>query len=352
MLTPPVKHCSVLRTLPLLLALTPLAGCYLLQAAQGQLALNARRVPVARLLAAPETPPRLRSELELAARLREFASRELGLPDNNSYRSYVDLGRPYVVWNVYAAGEFSVEPLRWCFPVAGCVAYRGYFREQRARRFAHRLEIRGEDVWVSGVPAYSTLGHFADPLLSSMLGWDESELAGLMFHELAHQLLYVAGDTAFNEAFATVVETAGVRRWFAAAGRDAVLAEFKQRAARAEEVGSLVGAARGRLRQLYAAPLPASEKRRLKAAEFERLRGEYAALEQRWGSGGGYAALFDRGLNNARLLAFATYHDCVPGLERELAAVGEQLPEFYAAMRRLATPAARAQRQALCAPAG
>ena len=338
-----------LRTACLLAAFAPLSGCYLLQAAQGQMALNARREPIAQLLAAPATPRALRAQLELSARLRDFASRELKLPDNDSYRSYADIGRPYVVWNVFAAAEFSVEPRRWCFPIAGCVAYRGYFSERRAQAFALGLEARGFDAYVAGVPAYSTLGHFADPVLSTMLGWDEAALAALLFHELAHQLVYVRDESAFNEAFATVVADEGVRRWLAAGGREPALAAFRAQAARSAEIAALVSAGRNRLRQIYAAPLAPAEKRARKALEFARLRAAYAALRARWGSGG-YEWLFGSQLNNALLLSVATYHDCEPALAAELAAAGG-LPEFYAAMRELARPQARARRAALCAPA-
>jgi predicted aminopeptidase len=337
------------RILVVLLALGPLAGCYLLETASGQLELNERRVPVAKLLADPGTAAPLRAQLELATRLRDYASRELGLPDNSSYRSYADLGRPYVVWNVFAAAEFSVDPKTWCFPIAGCVAYRGYFAEARARRFALSLESRGWDVAVGGVAAYSTLGHFADPVLNTMLGWDETELAALMFHELSHQLLYVKNDTAFNEAFATVVENEGVRRWLAAAGNGSALQEFQNREARYAEVVALVTEARARLRLLYARRLPPAEMRALKAGELERLRAAYAARRARLGAG--YQWLFGAELNNALLASVATYQDCVPGLEARLEEAGHDLPRFYAAVRALAKLTAAQRRAAVCGQA-
>ncbi|MBS0376605.1 MAG: aminopeptidase [Proteobacteria bacterium] len=330
-----------------LLACLALPGCYVLEAARGQLDLNARRVPVATLLAAPGTDPALRRQLEVATRIRDFASAALGLPDNASYRSYADLGRPYVVWNVFATPEFAVQPRTWCFPVAGCVAYRGYFDERRARGFALALEARGDDVAIGGVPAYSTLGHFADPLLSTMLRWDEVELAALVFHELAHQRLYVGGDTAFNEAFATVVEREGVRRWLEADGRGALLADYQAREARYARVAALVAGARARLRALYAQPLPAPELRAGKAAEFERLAAEYRSRREELGSG--FDWLFGPGLNNARLLAVATYQDCVPGLAARLAAVEGDLGKFYAEARALARASRAARHAAVCA---
>jgi predicted aminopeptidase len=339
-----------LRALVLLPALGSLAGCYVLEAARGQFDLNSRRVPIAQLLAAPGTAPELRAQLTLAERLRDFASRELSLPDNASYRSYADVGRRYVLWNVFATREFSVEPQTWCFPVAGCVAYRGYFAERRAREFALGLEARGFEVAVGGVAAYSTLGHFADPLTNTMLGWDETELAGLIFHELSHQLVYVKGDSAFNEAFATVVETEGVRRWLTAAGHAPSLAAFAARQARDREVAELVGASRGRLTRIYARAIPLAEKRALKSEEFARLRAAYQRRRAQWG--GGYDWLFGPQLNNATLLTVATYRDCVPGLEVQLAAVERDLPRFYAEVRRLGNLPVATRRAALCRSPG
>ena len=335
-----------LRLFVLLAVLAPLGGCYILETARGQLDLNSRRVPIARVLAAPDTAPSLRRQLDLATRLRDFASASLALPDNASYRSYADVGRRYVVWNVFAAPEFDVAPRTWCFPVAGCVAYRGYFSEARAREFALELEAEGDDVAVTGVPAYSTLGHFADPVLSTMLNWDETELAALVFHELAHQLLYVKGDTAFNEAFATVVEREGVRRWLEAEGRPAALDEYRRREQRYRTVAALVSASRARLKALYAEALAPQEMRDAKRAELARLRAEYAA--QRTALGAGYDWLFDAGLNNARLLAVATYQDCVPGLEARLGAAGGDLVRFYAAARALAHERRAARHAAVC----
>ena len=335
-----------LRLLVVLVVLAPLGGCYVLEAARGQLELNARRVPIAAVLADPGTTPALRAQLTLATRLRDFASAALALPDNASYRSYADVGRPYVVWNVFATPEFDVEPRTWCFPVAGCVGYRGYFSAARARDFALNLEAAGNDVAVTGVPAYSTLGHFADPVLNTMLYWDETELAALVFHELAHQLLYVKGDTAFNEAFATVVEHEGVRRWLEAEGRPEALEDYRHREERYRAVAALLGASRERLRTLYAAPASPQQKRDAKRAELARLRAEYAAARATLGAG--YDWLFDAALNNARLLAVATYQDCVPGLEARLAAADFDLERFYAAARSLARLSRAARHDAAC----
>src|SRR6202011_4337529 len=217
------------RALLLAAACTLLSGCgtrYLMQAASGQWQVLRQRVPIDTLRADARTPPALRAELQEVRAAREFASRELGLPDNSSYRSYADIGRPYVVWNVVATPEFSVQPRHWCFPIAGCVAYRGYFREKNARSFAAGLASRGFDVTVGGVPAYSTLGKFADPIVSTMMRYGDSELAAIIFHELAHQLLYAKNDTDFNEACATTVEDAGLERWLASRGPPDLMRTF------------------------------------------------------------------------------------------------------------------------------
>src|SRR6185437_14397083 len=176
----------------------------------------------------PSTPEAVKARLTEVSAARDFASRELALPDNSSYRTYADVKRPYVVWNVVAAPEFSVRPRRWCFPVSGCVSYRGYFHERRARAFAANLASRGDDVQVDGVTAYSTLGHFADPVLSTMLRYGDPDLAGTIFHELAHQLIYIPGDSEFNESFAMTVEDEGLARWLRARGRSGELAGFRR----------------------------------------------------------------------------------------------------------------------------
>jgi predicted aminopeptidase len=331
-----------------------LSGCatpYLLQAASGQWQLLHRRVPIDSVLADPHTPPALRAHLEEVRAAREFASRELHLPDNASYRSYADIGRPYVVWNVVAAPEFSVEPKRWCFPVAGCVAYRGYFRERRAREFAARLAVRGFDVAVDGVPAYSTLGRFADPVLSSMLRYGDDELAGTIFHELAHQLLYVRDDSEFNEAFATTVEDEGLERWLEHQGATERLRQLRERQADAAAFAGLMAQARARLARLYASDAPRDEMRMHKAAAFATLAADMRALEHQQGvSYPLYEEWIAEGLNNARLASVSTYFGCLPGFRRVLAESGNDLTRFYAAVRELAR-APRAQRHArLCNP--
>jgi predicted aminopeptidase len=318
-------------------ATLPLTGCYLMQAAGGQMAIASKREPIGAVIADSSTPDELRARLEYVVAARDFASRELGLPDNDSYRSYADLGRPYVVWNVFATPEFSVEPRRWCFPIAGCVVYRGYFSEESAKRYARKLRRRGDDVAVGGVAAYSTLGHFKDPVLNTMLGWSDAQLAATLFHELAHQVVYVPGDSQFNESFATVVEEAGLERWLAVRHRMEDLDAWQQQRERQSQFVALLLKARDKLRELYQSALPEEAKRDRKQYEFGELKLEYSQLrQQEWHGYAGYDRWFDRTLTNAHLVSAATYYGCVPGLRRVLSEAGGDLPRFYEAAKQLA----------------
>jgi len=311
-----------------------LPGCYYAHLAAGQLEMNGKREPITEVVARPDTDPKLRARLELAAQARDFAVAELGLPDNGSYHAFADLGRRYATWNVFATPEFSVEAKRWCFPIAGCVSYRGYFDESRAAREADRLRARGYDTFVGPSIAYSTLGHLRDPVLNTMLVYGDTELAAFIFHELAHQAVYAQGDSDFNEAFASVVENEGVRRWLARDGNSAELEKFVALRARQAEVAGLMVDARARLAVLFAKPLEPDAMRMEKAAGFARLREALAA--------GGHPTTGE--FNNARLVAVATYERCVPALRAELDRLGNFLPEFYAAMQDLAVrPQARAK---------
>jgi len=314
-----------------------LQGCYYAHVTAGQLEMNSKREPIPEVIARPDTPARLRQQLELAAKARDFALAELHLPDNGSYRTYADLGRRYATWNLFAAPEFSVGPKRWCFPVAGCVAYRGYFDEARAAREAGKLRARGYDVYVGPSIAYSTLGHFRDPVLNTMLRYGDVELAAFIFHELAHQAVYAQGDSDFNEAFANVVENEGLRLWLAREGRSEELGQFVALRDRQREYAELLVESRRTLAALYEQPLAPEAKRAQKTAEFARLREALVA--------GGHPATGD--FNNARLVAVATYERCVPALRAELARLGGDLPAFYAEMRRLTGN--RQARASLCA---
>ncbi len=317
--------------------LLAVSGCgitYLAQATHGQLAVLAARQPIDEVIARDSTPDALKLELRRARRIRQFASQELGLPDNAAYRTYADIGRPYVVWNVVATPEFSVTPLQWCFPVAGCVAYRGYFKEAAARRFAASLRHQGDDVLVGGVPAYSTLGHFADPLLSTVAGYSELDLAALIFHELAHQKAYLPGDTSYNEAFATAVEDAGVARYAARYLDAAALADWQRRQQLRAQVVALFGAAREDLKRLYRTRLAPVAMRARKAQRLARLATDVRALEQRSGLSSGFGGWIAAGLNNAYLASVATYYDQVPHFTRILQQTcGGYFPCLYVKVR-------------------
>jgi predicted aminopeptidase len=332
----PDAKTGLIKRLALAAAALALSGCYYVHLATGQLQMNRRREPIADLVAREDTDAALRQRLDYADHARDFAISALGLPDNGSYRSYADLGRPYATWNLFAAPEFSVKPKRWCFPVAGCVVYRGYFKEQRAERAAKHMAGRGNDVYIGPSLAYSTLGHLRDPVLNTMLRYGDAELAALIFHELAHQAAYVPGDSDFNEAFATIVETEGARRWLTHLGRGDELDSFLASSRREQELAELMVATRERLAAVYAGGSPAEDMRAAKAAEFSRLRESLTAL-----------GLKSAGeLNNARLAAVATYHRCVPALAALLAQHDGDLPAFYSAIRALARDAAA--RSALC----
>ncbi|MDA7086736.1 aminopeptidase [Pseudomonas sp. SA3-5] len=318
---------------PLLAALLLLGGCgtldYYGHLARGQLQLLQARQPVAALLHDPQVDPGLQQRLILTQQVRDFASAELDLPDNRSYRLYADIQRPFVVWNLFATAEFSVQPELHCFPIAGCVAYRGYYSLGRGRGAAALLKQRGFDTYLAGVEAYSTLGWFDDPILSSMLRWSDERLVAVIFHELAHQQLYVADDTAFNESFATFVEREGLRQWQQARGLG-LSAGGRREARQHEQFIALVLASRARLKQLYARDLTTDATRVAKQAEFERLRQEYRALREReWGGRGRYDAWVAAPLNNAKLLPFGLYHKWVPAFATIFAEVGGDWSRFY-----------------------
>jgi predicted aminopeptidase len=311
-----------------------LSGCetlaYYGQAVGGQLALSAKARPLEQVLADPEASDDLKARLRAAQAIRDFAARELGLPQEGAYRDYADLGRPYAVWNVVAAPEFSLKPVQSCFPIAGCVAYRGYYDRSAAERHAAARRAAGYDVAVYGVPAYSTLGWFDDPLLSTFVDYPDAELARLLFHELAHHVVYVKDDSTFNESFAVAVEREGLRRWHAAHGR-----EGQARPGR-EEFAARVEAARSAVQALYRLRLAPAEMRRRKHEALAPLAPRLARLR-------GFESVEP---NNAVIALFATYTQKVPAFERLLAEAGGDLERFYARVRELAR-LPRAERDAL-----
>lgn len=339
----------VLRILFPALLLLLLNGCtsagYYSQLASGQVRLLQAREPIDRVIAAPTRDPKLRAHLAQARKAREFASKQLHLPDNKSYRLYADIGRPFVVWNVFATPEFSLAPQTHCFPIAGCVAYRGYYSQGAARGEAALQQLQGMDVSIGGVEAYSTLGWFNDPILSSMLHWGDERLATLIFHELAHQRVYVKDDTAFNESFATFVEQEGTRQWRAHRG---LAPDNGNRLRQRDQFIQLILDTRQRLETLYAQPLPAGQMRQRKAEEFERLRTDYERMrDSQWAGDKRYDAWVYTPLNNARLLPFGLYDQWVPAFAALFKREGEDWVAFYTAVEKLGRLAADERKAAL-----
>jgi predicted aminopeptidase len=334
-----LRRAGVLAAGLLLVAVT-LPGCetlgYYTQALRGQTELWRASRSMSEVMADPQSSDALKARLELASRIREFASRELGLPDNGSYRAYADLKRSYVVWNVFSAETLSIKPKQWCFPFAGCVAYKGFFSKAQADALAEELARDGFDVFVSGVPAYSTLGYFNDPLLNTFIHYPPAELARLIFHELAHQVAYARDDTVFNESFAVAVEREGVRRWLARYGSQKDAQAYDQARARRTAFGELIRKYRGKLEDLYSSTQPAQSKLANKAVVFDELRSEYAQLKTSWGGFKGYDFWIGEHANNATIASIAVYTQQVPAFEALLAEAGGDLTRFYAEVRQLA----------------
>lgn len=316
---------------PLLVACDTLS--YYAQAVRGQAAILAGREPIQQLLAEPDLDARLREQLMLVESARDFAGQELGLDAGGSFTTYVDPGRQYMVWNVFAAPWNSVDLVRWCFPIAGCVAYRGYFSEQAARQYASRLSSEGYDVFVGGVDAYSTLGWFNDPLPAPLLKRPDNQLVGLIFHELAHQRVYVPGDTRFNESFASFVEHTGLRIWRQKQGLPEPLNDVNTALQAQKGFTDFVIMYRERFRQLYADNgSDTSELEQRKQHLFEQMRSDWMARPD----AGNYAAWFAGELNNARLATVGAYFDRVPAFEQLYMDNGSSLEAFYQAVENLA----------------
>jgi len=334
-----VKRASF-RLLAASLMMSVVTGCtsvsYYAQSLKGHVEIMAARKSVAGLIDNPSTPEPLRARMEEARAIRQFATDSLGLPDNSSYRSYVDIGRDYVTVAVFAAPEFSLAPMTWCVPLYGCVPYRGYFSREAAAETAAGLKSQGLDVYLSGITAYSTLGWSSDPLLSTMFRQDETYLAALVFHELAHQRVYVGGDTAFNEAFAVAVEQTGVKKWLRESGNRAGLRRYEAEIGRSDDFHALVAEARSDLAQIYSGSQTVEGKRKAKTAAIERLRKRYRQMRDgRWGGYQGYDAWFAAPINNAKLAATTVYSDQVPAFLRLFDLCSGDYPRFYAAVRQI-----------------
>lgn len=335
----------VLAVLPVALS----AGCstlgYYAHVAAGEMRVLHARKPIDKVIADPDTPPALRARLELAQRARTFASEVLKLPRNRSFTAYADIHRPFVTWNVFATPALSVRPIEHCFPFAGCVAYQGFFDRARAQALADKLRNEGDDVWIGGVPEYSTLGHFADPLLSTMNDWSDDEMVGTIFHELAHQQVYVKGDTEFNESFATFVQREGLRQWHAA---NHLPPPDPAAAQRERQFTQLVLDTRERLKTLYASDLPDNAKLQRKQDIFDQLRADYHRLrDTQWHGNHEYDHWFDQPLNNARLVPFGLYDHAIPAFAALFKRCDGDWTRFYAAVREIGKEPAKERQEFL-----
>jgi predicted aminopeptidase len=325
----------MLRLVVLVLAVAILPGCYYVQAAQGQWELTRKREPIDDVLAREDTPPELAARLRLVEEARQFAIDELALPDNDTYRTYADLEREFVLWNVFAAPEFSLEPKTWCFPIVGCVSYRGYFEKEGAEREARRLRGKGLDVAIGGVAAYSTLGKLKDPVLNTMMNWDDTQLVAVLFHELAHQVLYVKGDSGFNESFATAVEEEGVRRWLGTRAMQEEFAAYESNREFRRALMGLIAAARKDLELVYGQEASDGEKRDQKAARLKSLQLDIAARLESEGQDPGNWLSGE--LNNARLVPMILYEGRLDEFRDLLMSCEQDLVCFYDRARELAT---------------
>lgn len=288
-----------------------------------------QRESIAGILASGAADPVLERELRLAVELREFAANRLYLPDNGSYMQFVATGREAVSWNVIATPEFSLTPRRWCFLVSGCVPYRGYFKQKNATEFAGKLARKGYDVSVSPAVAYSTLGWFDDPLLDTMLRYSDEQLAAFLFHELAHQQLYVQGDTGFNESFATFIEETGVKMWLKSSGRENQQREWQERRIAGRQFDALLSETKEHLGVLYRSGMEKDRMRQAKSAIFQDLQAEYERLsETQWGGERYFQAWFSRELNNASLALVDSYRGGVCAFEKLYSEAGRDMVRF------------------------
>jgi predicted aminopeptidase len=338
--------------------LTCLSGCanigYYWQSVSGHMAVLNAAKPVQEWLEDAQTPDATKRRLELTQRIRNYASSKLALPDNASYRRYADLKRRAVVWNVVAAPEFSLTLKTWCFAVAGCVSYRGYYSEVDANKEADAHKAQGLEVSVYGVPAYSTLGYLnwagGDPLLSTFITYPEGELARLIFHELSHQVLYVQDDTMFNESFATAVERLGGQRWLREQGTEAARSEYAQYDQRRTQFRALTLATRKKLEAIYAVGQENRAKAAMKTEAMQAFRKDYEALKTQWDGYAGYDPWVARA-NNASFGALAAYDELVPQFEALFAKQGSSWQKFYDACKALAALPKAERRAALAAQA-
>ena len=308
---------------------------YYAQAIDGHFKVIHRAQPISKVIANPDIDPKLKHSLTKVIQIREFASRELKLPDNLSYTSYADLERPFVVWNVFAAPELSIQLKEWCFVQIGCVNYRGFFSQESAERYAAELRNEGYDVHVGGIRAYSTLGWFSDPVLNTFIDYSEMDLARLIFHELAHQVMYVSDDTVFNESFATAVEHEGIKRWFNRAGATPAQALLTARQERETLFIGLILKHRKQLQELFESDLSDSEKRTAKARIFEKLRKEFSLLKAEKVEFGSYDRWFSQPINNALLATVSIYTQLLPAFQGILQQQDQDMERFFDTVTKL-----------------
>jgi len=318
-----------------------LSGCqavrYYQQAIAGQCAILLHEQSIPKLLADPKTPAPLKTKFEAILKIRRFAADQLKLPAGESYLKYTDLHRPYAVWNVNIAPALSLEPKTWWFPVVGRASYRGYFHELPARGYAADFSKKGWDVWVDGIETYSTLGWFNDPILNTFVNEPDSYLAEVIFHELTHQLLFVPGDTDFNEAFATAVASEGVRRWLLASSNSPAVERYRAGQDKERQFVDLIMAARAQLQALYHDPnLSDTAKLSRKEDIIAQLRARHADLKASWGGQSPFDTWFSEPINNAKLNTVSAYYDLVPAFDALLRDNGGDLEKFYQAVGRLA----------------
>ncbi|QIL90865.1 hypothetical protein GNX18_14600 [Microbulbifer sp. SH-1] len=319
----------------LLLLCTFLGGCetvyFYSQAASGQLKILAGREPIDRLVADEHTDAKLRRQLHWVQAIRAYAGAELHLPVGRAYSEFTQLEGEYALWNLIAAPEFSLSPKRWCYPIAGCASYRGYFDKADAEVHAGRLRAEGYDVYLGPVPAYSTLGWFDDPVLSSFVNWQPDRLASLLFHELAHRRVYISGDTQFNESFATAVSRIALPDW---RRRQGIPAPKVESVAQAQRVNSLMVSARKQLQQIYGSPLSDAEKREKKARTLQQLRHCYREVSKGWEQDEQFTKLVEK-TNNATLALVSEYQSQVPAFAQLYRDSGSDWEAFYTAVEQL-----------------
>jgi predicted aminopeptidase len=332
------------------LLLLLVAGCrhisYYGQAARGQMQIFWRQKSIEKLLADSATPADIKRRLRVIGEARAFAEQELSLKAKGHYTRYADLERPYVVWNVYAAPRHSIEPKSWWYPIVGSQSYRGYFDVAGATNCAIELKEEGLDVYVGGVEAYSTLGWFRDPVLNTWIDRDDSRLAALVFHELTHQRLYIPGDTPFNEAFATAVERAGVRRWLEQKGDPSKRAAWDAMQQRRDDFAGLVRQTQASLKDAYSAS-DESAKVSGKAQVLGEFQQQLAALQTQWGNTNAYRSWQIHKVNNARLNTVSTYYDLVPSFLGLLKRHDHDFESFYQAVKELGNKPKKERRKLL-----